>query len=151
MTSRAQRQLDRDPAGTSESAGTRPLVGDDAESTYWSSSVTVGSDRVVLTLHGELDLASEDALAALLTRLEAVPHLLIVDLADVTYGDSNGLRALFESAQRRRHARLPALLLSSPSTFLARVLCVLGAQRVFDTEHGEHCEQAAAPTVWYAC
>lgn len=119
--------------------------------TYWSSTVSVGGDQATLTLRGELDLASQDALAALLNRIEAVPHLLIVDLAAVTFADSYGLRALFDNAQHRRDARLPALLLSHPSAFLAQLLCVLGAQRVLDTEHREHQERAGPPAVWYAC
>ena len=44
-----------------------------------------------------------------------------------------------------------ALLLSDPGPFLARLLCLLGVQRVVDTEHHEHNERACAPTAWYAC
>lgn len=118
---------------------------------YWSSTILVSDDRVTLTLIGEIDIACEAALVALLERMEAVPHLLVVDLAAVTFADSYALRTLFDSARHRRDVRLPALLLSGPGPLLARVLCALGAQRVVDTEHHEQRGQAGQAAAWYAC
>ncbi len=118
---------------------------------YWSGIVQVSDDRATLALSGEIDLASQVELAALLARMESLPELLIVDLAGVTFADSHGLQVLFESARHRRDARLPALLLSSPSPLLARVLGVLGAQLVLDTEHRERRGPAGPPVAWYAC
>lgn len=118
---------------------------------YWSGAVRVSDDRTTLALGGELDLECQVGLAALLARTETLPDMLVVDLAAVTYADSYGLGVLFESASHRREARLPALLLSGPSPFLARVLCALGAERVFDTEHHELRLLNAPPAAWYAC
>ena len=118
---------------------------------YWSGVVRVVDDEATLALSGELDLECEVGLTALLVRMEAWPDTLVVDLAAVTFADSHGLQVLFDSARRRRDARLPALLLSDPGPFLAQLLCLLGAQRVVDTEHHEHLERSCAPTTWYAC
>lgn len=111
----------------------------------------MGDGQTTLILAGELDIACQADLAALLLRLEATSRVLVVDLAAVTYADSHGLLPLFDDARRRRDARLPALLLSGPSVFLARVLGLLGAQRVVDTERLELPEHAGPPAAWYAC
>ena len=118
---------------------------------YWSGIVQVTDDWATLALSGELDLECQPELSALLARLETLPELLIVDLAAVTFADSYGLQVLFDSARHRRDARLPALLLSRPGPVLTRVLGVLGAQRVFDTEHHGIALRAGPPAAWYAC
>jgi anti-anti-sigma factor len=118
---------------------------------YWSGALRTSGDQTTLALSGELDLECQVGLAALLTRTETLPHMLVVDLSAVTYADSYGLGVLFKSASRRREARLPALLLSGPRPFLARVLSALGAERVLDTEHGELRLLNGPPAAWYAC
>ncbi len=117
----------------------------------WSGIVRVSDDQATLALSGELDLDCQAELAALLARMETLPDLLVVDLAAVTFADSYGLQVLFDSARHRRDARRPALLLSDPSPFLAWVLCLLGAERVVDTEHREHRGPVGPPAAWYAC
>ena len=118
---------------------------------YWSGALRTSGDRTTLALSGELDLECQVGLAALLTRTETLPDMLVVDLAAVTYADSYGLGVLFERASHRREARLPALLLSGPSPFLAQVLSALGAERVLDTEHDELRLLNGPPAAWYAC
>jgi anti-sigma B factor antagonist len=54
-------------------------------------------ERVVLSLSGELDIAS----APLLERAtESVERPLVIDLSDVTFMDSTGLRALLLARQQ---------------------------------------------------
>ncbi len=145
-----------DPRGPGGQRGSSPaavhvLPTPRTRRTSWSSTFRLGGDQATLSLSGELDIACEAELTALLTEMEAVAHPLIVDLAAVTFADSFALRVLFDSAERRRDARRPALLLSDPGELLARVLCLLGAQRVLDTEHLGFQEGVGRPAVWYAC
>src|SRR5437588_11158032 len=60
-----------------------------------------GDDRAtVLTVTGELDLATSPALEAQLERASSGPDLVILDLRGVSFMDSTGL-SLLVKAQRR--------------------------------------------------
>src|SRR5207244_1401555 len=59
-----------------------------------------------LRLEGELDLVSAPCLARrLATAEERAPALLLIDLRDLTFMDSSGLRELFSAQRRARAAR----------------------------------------------
>jgi anti-anti-sigma factor len=63
-------------------------------------TVTDQADAVVVRLAGELDMATADrALAALRTTDLTAARALIVDLSDVTFCDSSGLRLLLHLRQ----------------------------------------------------
>jgi anti-sigma B factor antagonist len=61
-------------------------------------------DTVFARLHGELDIAAEDALDEVFTSLftSSPPDSLIVDLRGVSFVDSSGLRILLKQEMRSR-------------------------------------------------
>jgi len=92
--------------------------------------------RCVLT--GELDLASEDEVAAELTRrLAETPAVLVVDLSALEFIDSTGLRVLLQ-ARNTAGDNGTRLLLTKPPAAIQRVFDVANV-----TEHFEYTEDVA--------
>jgi anti-sigma B factor antagonist len=54
---------------------------------------------VVLTLHGDLDLASADSVAARLEQLRAAGEPALLDLDELDFMDSSGLRLVLDAAE----------------------------------------------------
>ena len=75
-----------------------------------------------LVLAGEIDSYTAPDLAE---RLEADPTLVVLDLTDVTFIDSSGLRVLVEGHRRRVEAG-SSLTLRSPSAAVQRLLEISG-------------------------
>ncbi len=75
-----------------------------------------------LVLAGEIDSYTAPELAE---RLEADPSLLVLDLTDVTFIDSSGLRVLVEGHRRRVEAG-SSLTLRTPSAAVQRLLEISG-------------------------
>ncbi|MEA2161146.1 MAG: anti-sigma factor antagonist [Solirubrobacteraceae bacterium] len=64
-------------------------------------STASAADATVLALSGELDIASAPALERALDEFGAsIPRRVVIDLTDVTFMDSTGLRALLLARQR---------------------------------------------------
>jgi len=62
---------------------------------------SAGDDAAVLTLSGELDLASTPTLERELAAVEATaPRRLVIDLSGVGFMDSTGLQALLRARER---------------------------------------------------
>ena len=59
-------------------------------------------DAVVLTLHGELDLASADAVQQRLDALAEAGTPTRLDLDDLRFMDSSGLRIVLQAAEASR-------------------------------------------------
>jgi anti-sigma B factor antagonist len=77
---------------------TRP---DAIASTRLEISAASADGGTVLTLSGELDIASAPALERALDDFGAsLPRRLVIDLTEVTFMDSTGLRALLLARQR---------------------------------------------------
>jgi anti-anti-sigma factor len=73
-------------------------------SRFCSISTERDADAALIRLTGEFDLSCEDGLHAEVARITAwQPNALVVDLGDVTFIDSRGLRMLLEldAAARR--------------------------------------------------
>ena len=71
---------------------------------FCSVSIERDADAAVIRLEGEFDLSCEDGLRAEIARMTAwQPNAVVVDLGDVTFIDSRGLRMLLElgAAARR--------------------------------------------------
>jgi anti-anti-sigma factor len=86
------------------------------------------SDGVVtVALRGELDLASVRRLEELLVGVEErQPERIVIDLADLAFIDSSGLRVLLlADARAREHGRM--LLLTPGTEPVRRVLEMTGA------------------------
>lgn len=68
-------------------------------SRFCSLSIEREADAVLIRLAGELDLSCEDGLRAEVARVtESRPHVVVVDLGDVTFIDSRGLTMLLDLA-----------------------------------------------------
>ena len=86
-----------------------------------------------LRLDGELDLVTAPWLRRRLDKVEAErPPVLVLDLRDLTFMDSSGLRELF-SAQRRARAEDRRLVLVKGSAPIDRVLEMVRADSAVET------------------
>jgi anti-sigma B factor antagonist len=60
-------------------------------------------DRVVLALHGELDLLGAPSLQSEIEKVEAgTPAIIVLDLQDLQFIDSAGLRVILAAHERSR-------------------------------------------------
>jgi anti-sigma B factor antagonist len=89
-------------------------------------SITVRNlpDIHVVSLHGELDLASADGLSNSLVELAG--STLVVDLSDLTFMDSSGIGALVRARSRIKTKELGDLVLTRPSAIVRRTLEIVG-------------------------
>jgi len=88
-------------------------------------------DATLIKVAGEIDLKSAGELRALL--LSSLDEgSVTVDLSDVAFCDSSGLRTLAEARATARH-RDRRFLLANLSEAVERVLELAGARHVFDT------------------
>jgi anti-sigma B factor antagonist len=67
--------------------------------------MTSNSDRQVITVSGEVDLAtSPDLDVAIIAALESGAESLVIDLAEVSFMDSSGLGVIVRGLKRCREA-----------------------------------------------
>jgi anti-anti-sigma factor len=104
-----------------------------AEPIQFSMSFTPVLGRVVMSVHGDLDLYSarrmRDALTDLVDRQGNLD--VVIDLKDLAFVDSTGLDVLVGALHRAR-AIGGHLTLSAPSRAVLQVLEVAGLHRLFD-------------------
>jgi anti-anti-sigma factor len=87
-------------------------------------------DAVHLRVRGELDVAVADSLLRRVEGMEgSSARLVIVDLAEVTFLDSSGLKALLASQRAADEGGFEVLLVRTPKA-LRRVIDVAGADRI---------------------
>ena len=55
--------------------------------------------RTILTIHGELDLATVDSVRARLDALRATREAVVLDLDQLDFMDSTGIRMILQAAQ----------------------------------------------------
>jgi anti-anti-sigma factor len=83
--------------------------------------IRVDDDRVVW-LAGEFDLLAEEPFAAATSRLDRDPDDVVVDLTDVSFIDSTGVRCLLRLARSVEPSRV---VLRRPSAAVARLLDIV--------------------------
>ena len=85
------------------------------------------SDGMVrLALSGELDLSSAGQIEDVLKDLEAAgPEVLVLDLRDLTFMDSTGLRVMVSADARARDASRRLVIVQGPET-VHRVFRITG-------------------------
>ncbi len=90
-------------------------------------SVSAGRGIVVLTVAGELDLATKDQLAAEVAGVLAQPDLarLLLDFGPLAFIDSSGIAALV-AARRTALTRGVRLTVTNCGDFAQRVLTITG-------------------------
>ena len=99
-----------------------------------AQAATVQHDGVTrLVLRGELDLADYDSLTDELRRLEEPgPRVLAIDLREVGYIDSTGLRWLIEADMRARSCGRRLLVIHAADESVARLLRLCRLDEVLD-------------------
>ncbi|NDU74178.1 anti-sigma factor antagonist [Actinomadura sp. DSM 109109] len=89
------------------------------------------AERTVITISGDLDIASAPALREPLeTALRDAGPLVVIDLSEVTFCDASGL-ALLTGARRLTEPEGVTLVLAAPRPHMARLLRVSGLSRLF--------------------
>jgi anti-sigma B factor antagonist len=96
--------------------------------------------RIVLAVSGELDIATAPTLQVSLDEaVESRPAEIWIDLSNVSFMDSTGLRALL-NARRRLHVNLTSLAIICPEGPVRRVFTIAG----LDHEFSIHADRASA-------
>ena len=84
------------------------------------------ADEAVLSLAGEIDMLTAPRLTAVLTEvLVDAPTRVVLDMAGVTFCDSQGLGTLVVLSRKASHAQ-SLLVLTNVGDFLIRVLDITG-------------------------
>ncbi|MEV4626521.1 STAS domain-containing protein [Micromonospora sp. NPDC049523] len=84
------------------------------------------ADEVILSLAGEIDMLTASRLSAVVNEaLSDAPPRLVLDLAGVTFCDSQGLGTLVVLSRKASHAQT-LLVLTNVGDFLLRVLDITG-------------------------
>jgi anti-anti-sigma factor len=87
---------------------------------------------VVMTVRGEIDFASADALGAALDGVPRVEHI-VLDLSAVEFMDSSGLAVVLRQAMRRRDAG-GTLQIRQPSQSVRRLLVFCCLEHLLEPE-----------------
>jgi anti-anti-sigma factor len=99
-----------------------------------SLTVSIDEDGVIVA-NGDVDLAGGPLLeAAILQREDDNP--VVIDLGDVAFIDSSGLRSLL-AASRRAQERGTTVVLRSPSREVRRLLEITGTTAQFELDGDE--------------
>jgi anti-sigma B factor antagonist len=103
-----------------------------AETNDLGLTVTTHADRTVVSVAGEIDLATQGLLRAQLNDLVVAGQVhLVLDLSEVDFVDSTGLGALI-GTRRRVHAFHGSLVLVIPNEAVMKVFTITGLEKVFD-------------------
>ena len=97
--------------------------------------VTVGDDGTVEVV-GDIDMAVGPTLEATLLQCEASAEQLVVDLSEVRFIDSSGLRVLL-GASRRAHQRGSTVVLRGVGAEVTRLLEITGTTGQFSLDPPE--------------
>ena len=98
-----------------------------------SLTVEVGSDGAIV-VHGDIDIAGGPTLEAAILSRETTQQI-VIDLGDVLFIDSSGLRSLL-GASRRAQARDSTVILRSVGPEVTRILQLTGTADQFTIESG---------------
>lgn len=104
----------------------------DAESDLLQIFVTEHADQTLVTLRGDLDLATQGLLrTCALDLLVAGRTNLVFDLSELTFMDSTGLGALI-GIRRRAHGLKGSMVLVCPTSTVMDLFTITGLDKVFD-------------------
>ncbi|MEE6261137.1 STAS domain-containing protein [Plantactinospora sonchi] len=91
-----------------------------------SIAVQRNPDEVILHLGGEIDMLTAGRLSSVVNEvLNDAPSRIVLDLAEVTFCDSQGLGTLVVLSRKASHAQ-SLLMLTNVGDFLLRVLDITG-------------------------
>ena len=94
---------------------------------HFSMTIASTNGYALVRLIGELDMLTAPDLSQLITALDPDDDLVAVDLSDLTFIDSKGIRALMSA---RHNGRPLALICPDGNRNISRVLEIAEASRV---------------------
>ena len=101
-------------------------MANDAPANPLTVTTTANDDHTVVTVAGEVDAASADQLRASITDvIEGGQTTVHVDMSDVSFIDSSGLRVLI-AGYKTAHSSGGALTVTAPSEPVKRLLEITG-------------------------
>jgi anti-anti-sigma factor len=121
--------------------------GDHVESTASAQealcwSVRCGGDGIDVAITGEMDLATSEPLGRTLKRvLASKPVMMRLDLAEVSFLDSSGIRCLVGVAERAAEVG-SHLVVRNPTPMVLRVLEICGVDQLLPA-HGTNGDGSA--------
>jgi anti-sigma B factor antagonist len=105
----------------------------------------VGSAQIT-QLPDEIDIASCDAAQAALLAAVSAPGVVIADMTGTACCDSAGMRMLLTAHSRARSSGATLRVAVTPGTSVARVMTILGMNRVLSVyDSVEDAQAACAP------
>ena len=117
--------------------GNGDLAASDLRRTGFHAEVQPLESSVLVRLHGELDMATAPALGRTLhTALGAGPSILALDLRELTFVDSTGIRVLITACRQAEKAGC-RFVLRSPSRSVRKALLLTGVDRLMAIEPGD--------------
>ncbi|MFP5372213.1 MAG: STAS domain-containing protein [Actinomycetes bacterium] len=113
-----------------------PLSTSDLLRTGFSADSDTGDGTIVLTLQGELDMATAPGLGQAINQaLDTLPTSLRLDLSELSFLDSTGIRVLIAGC-RRAAVQGCSFILASPSRSVLKALRLTGVDRLMVIEGG---------------
>ena len=110
------------------------VVASSLQRTGFHAAADRAEGTIVIRLQGELDMATAPGLGrAMDTALDARPSTLALDLSDLTFLDSIGIRVLI-TACRRSGAQGSTFVLRSPQRPVLKALRLTGVDRLMAIE-----------------
>lgn len=94
-------------------------------------STEIVDDAIIV--HGDIDMAGSPVLEGAIIQQESAGHRVVIDLADVFFIDSSGLRCLL-AASRRGQTNGATVILRSVGHEVRRLLEITGTTELFDIQ-----------------
>ena len=120
------------PQGTPEQHEQQPMH-DPYAGSYLATRLLLAEGHAVVAVRGEIDPLTADLFGQQLDAAFAQVPRIVVDLREVTFMDSSGVRVLVQSF-RDRDLDPTALVLRAPSPFIQRLLSITGLDKIFTIE-----------------
>lgn len=102
----------------------------------FATATEVRADACHVIVRGELDLAAEPAVLAEALRAleESTPNRLVLDVAEVSFIDSSGLRVLLRCRDSAQRAGRRFALRVANNQVVTRLLSLAGVESWFEIE-----------------
>lgn len=112
------------------------------------SQIAIGREQeegvAVVDVDGDLDMAAVDDVDAALQEALSQGRPVVVDLTDVAFIDSTGMRAMIEARRRSREDAVPMVLVCPDNAAVWRLLELTGTTGFFEVKGTRAAAVAAA-------
>ena len=110
--------------------------------------IAIGTEQqegvAVVDVDGDLDVAAVDDVDAALQEALSAGAPVVVDLVDVSFIDSTGMRAIIEARRRSREEEIPMVLVCPNNAAVWRLLELTGTTGFFEVQETRADAVAAA-------